>query len=164
MPEHVHLLIWPTPSQSKVGPILSTIKQSVSKRALKWARDHAPAFLEHLADVAPDGSVTHRFWQRGAGYDRNLWSPIHIWETIDYIHTNPVHRGLCGSPEEWEWSSARAYQDLDAGPLPIDRDHMPPKPVLFSAVVFVGIRLSATDKRARTHSHEDVAMCWRTDL
>jgi putative transposase len=34
MPEHAHLLIWPTDPEYDVSQILSTIKQSVAKRAL----------------------------------------------------------------------------------------------------------------------------------
>jgi len=125
MPEHVHLLIFPQPIQPKVGSILSTIKLSVSMRAVRWAKKHPPAFLDRLVDRAPDGSVTHRFWQRGGGYDRNLWSPKHIRETIDYIHRNPAERGLCKRPEDWTWSSIRAFRDPEAGPLRIDRQHIP---------------------------------------
>jgi putative transposase len=127
MPEHVHLLILPMPSQQEVGPILSTLKMSVSVRAVRWAKEHSPEFLERLADVAPDGSVTHRFWQRGGGYDRNLWSPKHVWEAIDYIHGNPVKRELCGRPDEWEWSSFKEWCKPGTGLLNIDREHAPPR-------------------------------------
>jgi putative transposase len=34
---------------------------------------------------------------------------------IDYIHANPVRRGLVTRAEDWEWSSARWY----AGLLPV---------------------------------------------
>jgi putative transposase len=26
---------------------------------------------------------------------------------IDYLHANPVRRGLAANPKDWEWSSAR---------------------------------------------------------
>src|ERR1043166_210592 len=38
MPEHVHLLIWPFDVAFKVEHFLSTVKQSVSKRALNYLR------------------------------------------------------------------------------------------------------------------------------
>ena len=28
---------------------------------------------------------------------------------IDYIHNNPVRRGLAATPTDWIWSSARFY-------------------------------------------------------
>ena len=36
--------------------------------------------------------------------------PIKRIEKLDYIHTNPVKRGLVASPEDWRWSSCRHYQ------------------------------------------------------
>ena len=30
-------------------------------------------------------------------------------EKLRYIHRNPVKRGLCECPEDWEWSSFRHY-------------------------------------------------------
>ncbi len=127
MPEHVHVLLFPEPGGPKLGPILQSIKQSVAKRALNWVRINAPRTLALFEDAQPDGSIVHRFWQRGGGYDRNLWSAKEIWEKIDYIHENPVRRGLCDRPEDWWWSSARSYRDLNAGPLTIDRGRIPPR-------------------------------------
>jgi putative transposase len=30
-------------------------------------------------------------------------------EKVDYIHLNPVRRGLVAAPDDWTWSSARHY-------------------------------------------------------
>jgi len=57
-----------------------------------------------MLDVQPNGLSSVRFWQRGGGYDRNFWSPKHTWQTIDYIHANPVVRGLCAGNVDWSWS------------------------------------------------------------
>ncbi len=125
MPEHVHLLIWPRNEHPHVGPILTSIKQSVSRRAVAWATDDARDQLDRMADVAPDGQVTHRFWQRGAGYDRNVWTDQAIWKSIDYIHDNPVRRGLYAKSTDWEWSSAREHERLGPGLIALDRGSVP---------------------------------------
>ena len=39
---------------------------------------------------------------------------------LDADHNNPVKRGLCETPQNWKWSSARSYSGLDDGPVPID--------------------------------------------
>jgi len=39
---------------------------------------------------------------------------------IDYIHANPVRRGLVARAEDWEWSSARWYAGLRPVKLEID--------------------------------------------
>jgi putative transposase len=125
MPEHVHLLIWPMHTVYSVSPFLNSIKQSVAKQALIFVERHAPLFLQQMADVQPDGTVHHRFWQRGPGHDRNLTEPAVIWAEIDYIHANPVRRGLCVRPTDWKWSSAVEYEFPGQGLLPIDRSSLP---------------------------------------
>jgi hypothetical protein len=76
-------------------------------------------------DRRPNGKESLRFWQRGGGYDHNLWSKDKVWEKIDYIHTNPVQRGLVTRPEDWPWSSYGDYAGLRQGALPIDREFLP---------------------------------------
>jgi len=125
IPEHVHLLIWPSKHDYSISLILSSIKQSVSKRALAHVRQHSPDFLHRMADRQPDGSVHYRFWQRGGGYDRNVTEPTTVWAEIDYIHANPARRGLCVRSIDWPWSSAAEYEQPGVGPLTTDRESLP---------------------------------------
>jgi putative transposase len=74
MPEHAHLLVWPRGQVYSISDVLSTIKQSVSKRAIAYLRKNAPQTLVKLRDEAPGGRVIYRFWQRGGGHDRNIYS------------------------------------------------------------------------------------------
>ena len=125
MPEHVHLVIWPHQAEYDISKILTTIKQSVSRRALLYVRPEAPHFLPRMADVQPNGRSHYRFWQRGGGHDRNLTEPTTIWAEIEYVHGNPVRRGLCRRTEDWYWSSAADYAGVRRGPVPIDVEFLP---------------------------------------
>jgi putative transposase len=125
MPEHAHLLVWPTKLEYDISDILNTIKQSVSKRALIFVRRKAPSFLPKMADIQPNGDVYYRFWQRGGGYDRNIVEPCTAHQEIEYFHNNPLRRGLCARPEDWYWSSAADYAGLRVGPLRLDRQSLP---------------------------------------
>lgn len=128
MPEHVHVLLWPTRDDCSISRILTTLKQSVSKRALLFVREKDPRFLRQMEDRQPNGIVQHRFWQRGDGYDRNLTEPRTVWTEIDYIHSNPVRRGLCERATDWPWSSAAEYDAPGKGVLSIDRSSIPQRP------------------------------------
>ena len=64
--------------------------------------------------------------QAGGGYDSNLWREEAVWNAIEYINANPVRRGLCKTPEDWEWSSARWYAGVR--PTLIEMDGPPPVP------------------------------------
>ena len=128
MPEHVNILVHPRRDAYKISSILSSFKQPVSKRAILYVKQKAPSQLALMADRQPNGKSSFRFWQRGGGYDRNLWSPRYVWETIDYIHGNPVRRKLCERDIDWKWSSASAYAGLDDGPLKIHAASLPNDP------------------------------------
>ena len=47
-------------------------------------------------------------WQKRF-YDFNVWSERKHVEKLRYMHRNPVKRGLVMHPEQWAWSSFRAY-------------------------------------------------------
>lgn len=125
MPEHVHVLLCPTTAEYSISGILTTMKKSVSMRALEFVEKHSPAFLGQMEDRQPNGKVSHRFWQRGGGYDRNLTEPKSVWAEIAYIHANPVRRGLCERPVEWLWSSAIEMESPGTGSLRLDRETIP---------------------------------------
>jgi len=110
MPEHVHLVIFPRKNSYSISDILTDIKQPVTRRATRYLRDHSPQYLGAIRSHKPGGKVVHRFWQRGGGYDRNLFDPEAVHAEIDYIHANPVRRGLIERPEDWAWSSAGYYR------------------------------------------------------
>ncbi|MFQ5805189.1 MAG: transposase [Phycisphaerae bacterium] len=125
MPEHVHLLIWPTRPAYSISDILGDVKQPVTRATLKFVRKHAPEFLARMRDARPNGKSSHRFWQRGGGYDRNLNTPRSITEKINYIHENPVRRGLVAVPTDYRWSSAAFYAGKTDVDLVPDVDSVP---------------------------------------
>ena len=86
MPEHVHLLL-SEPQQDTLADALKSLKQGVSRRLI--------------------GDANH-FWQKWY-YDFNLRNYLQFVEKLRYIHRNPVKRGLCERPEDWQWSSFRHY-------------------------------------------------------
>ena len=82
MPEHVHLLL-SEPEREVLASAIKSLKQGVSRRSI--------------------GNAEH-FWQKRY-YDFNIRNYRQFVEKLEYIHRNPVKRGLCGRPEDWEWSS-----------------------------------------------------------
>ncbi len=109
MPEHVHLLVHPSSVEARVSRLLARKKQPTSKAVKQILRQHSAPLLDRLMVLERPGKTCFRFWQEGPGFDRNLFSPQAIEAIIDYIHTNPVKRGLCERATDWKWSSARFY-------------------------------------------------------
>lgn len=135
MPEHVHLLLWPpfeeislhrdtesrdNQTKGRIRGILSSLKLPVGKKAIAWLAEHAPTYLRKLAVNTKSGKG-HRFWQAGTGYDENVSEPQALHSIVEYIHFNPVRRGLVRRPEDWMWSSARDWMGLDGSPIKVDR-------------------------------------------
>jgi putative transposase len=123
MPEHVHIIVSPRQVNYEVRLIRAALKIPVQRKALAFLRREAPAFLNRLRDQQPNGMLHHRFWQRGGGYDRNVTDPKTLAAMIDYLHQNPVRRGLAERATDWVWSSARYYAGFSD--VPIEMDPLP---------------------------------------
>jgi len=124
MPEHVHLLIYPRERDYETEKILASIKKPVAYQAIQFVKENAPAFLEELT-VRNRNRTYHRFWQAGPGYDGNLDDLEAIYKAIEYIHNNPVRRGLVAQATDWFWSSARDWAGLGHSYITVDRT-LPP--------------------------------------
>jgi putative transposase len=98
MPEHVHLLI----SEPVVG------NPSLAMQVLKQRTSRLTPHHER------------RFWQLRF-YGFNVFSDSKRLEKLDYMHMNPVRRGLVVRPEEWRWSSYRYYALREKGPVAVDQ-------------------------------------------
>ena len=123
MPEHVHVLIYPKSEEYSISDILKSIKQSVSRREIKRLRDNKSGLIKYMETGL--SNPRYRFWQDGGGYDRNYVSFKGILKQINYIHNNPVRRGLVENPCDWYWSSASTWMMDGEGPVPIDKDFFP---------------------------------------
>ena len=95
MPEHVHLLV-SEPRNGELMRAIQALKISVARRLPQ-----------------------RPFWQRRY-YDFNVHSGEKVTEKLNYIHKNPVKRGLVTKPEDWPWSSYRHYQTGERGTVEIE--------------------------------------------
>jgi putative transposase len=116
MPEHVHLLAQPAGDADNVQSILRRLKSPFATQVItRWRQLDAP-ILPRITDAA--GRT--RFWQPGGGYDRNIITDAALFHAIDYIHANPVRRGLVNIPTNYPWSSARWYAGDQDDTIPMD--------------------------------------------
>jgi putative transposase len=94
MPEHVHLLV-SEPGKELLSVALQGLKLSVARRAR-----------------------TRPFWLPRY-YDFNVLTEEKRLEKLNYIHWNPMKRGLVERPEDWRWSSYHYYQTGEQGRVTI---------------------------------------------
>jgi putative transposase len=94
MPDHIHILITPLTNLEKA---VQFIKGGFSYRAKK--------------DLGWNGEV----WQKGFS-DHRIRDARDYSEHIQYIRQNPVRARLCGTAEEFPYSSAHVGFELDSAP------------------------------------------------
>ena len=116
MPEHVHLIVYPRYKVYDTAVIRRLIKEPVATNAIQYLKEHAPEWLPKITRMRGH-KTEHHFWQSGGGYDRNVTDGTTLIKMIDYIHMNPVRRGLVEFAHEWKWSSAAWFRDMSDVPL-----------------------------------------------
>lgn len=106
MDNHIHL-IW----QMMFGHQRKDVRRDFLKFTANQIKSdlikHNPQFLEQFLVNANDRK--YQFWER---------NPLHIElrkssifnQKLEYIHWNPVKAGICQTPEEYLYSSAKFYQ------------------------------------------------------
>ena len=110
MPEHVHLLIGET-AHATPSIVLHRLKLRVAKR-LRRRKRRAPT-AQMALPFEPCEEEPRSFWQTRF-HDFNVYSSGKRKEKLNYIHANPVKRGLVNHPKDWAWSSWSFYHGREA--------------------------------------------------
>jgi putative transposase len=116
MPEHVHLLM----SEPVIGTpskVLQKLKLRVSLRMRK--RREVGNAEQFPLPAEEEGVLPKAFWQ-ARFYDFNINTNEKRKEKLNYMHANPVVRGLVEHPRDWPWSSWSFYMKEEPGLISID--------------------------------------------
>ncbi len=116
MPDHVHLLI-SEPHKGTSSTSIQVLKQRVSRDPRNYKR-RAPSPQLRFAFSKGDEDLP-RFWQPRF-YDFNVYSTKKKRGKLEYMHANPVKRGVVKNPAHWMWSSYLFYEKGETGLLKID--------------------------------------------
>ena len=119
MPEHYHLILdvnQPTHLHEWLRDAHSHSAHELA-RWLVTAKDENE--LRRYRDM-PHGNAKLAVWKEQARAVGIITQRV-LRVKIEYIHANPVRRGLVASPGEWPWSSWRSYYLGDNSPFRVDR-------------------------------------------
>jgi putative transposase len=92
MPDHFHVLIMPK-QEYKISSVVQKIKS---------------LFAYKMRDVGVKGSV----WQKSF-YDFVVYSEEKLGEKLNYIHANPVRKGIVKDLREYQFSSINYSEKMD---------------------------------------------------
>jgi len=118
MPSHLHMMC-----RAKDGfelpDIIRDFKKFTSKKIIQNIREQPESRREWLLELMKR-SCEHlkrkqhfKVWQDGY-HAEALVSNNFIYQKLNYIHNNPVAEGIVESPQDYLYSSARNYADLES--------------------------------------------------
>ena len=101
MPDHIHLVV--STDATDISTIVGHFKRYTSRLIARYLKGADPALFERLKANAYKGQ-NYSVWQET--FRAVVISDNDILEQkVNYIHDNPVRRGLVKDPSEWEHSS-----------------------------------------------------------
>ena len=107
--------------RSSVGNLSGTIrdfKNFTSKQFLEVLNDKQESRREWMKMVFKyhakyKKNQNYQFWTH-ENHAEHIFSQKFIEQKINYIHNNPVRAGIVEKPEDYLYSSARNYADLES--------------------------------------------------
>jgi REP element-mobilizing transposase RayT len=110
MSDHIHILLAPRDTRAEATDGSAPVGAPSSGRPSSARLSPLSRFVAGWASSAAhlvNRAVRSRgaLWQEGF-YDHSVRRDERLGDIVDYIHQNPVRRGLTEHPEAWRWSSA----------------------------------------------------------
>jgi REP element-mobilizing transposase RayT len=109
MPDHWNALVWPQ-YPLLIEQVLHDTKKIITLRLHARRGSRGPLWQ-------------HQYWDRFVRHEREFN------ERLEYMHLNPVKKGLAKRPEDWRWSSYNNFAPdkatVAACPIQIDYVHLP---------------------------------------
>ena len=102
----------------KLSGILRDFKKFTSKEIVRLIKGEPESRREWLLDKFEYAGrynpkiENYKFWLDGS-HPVVLYTPKFTQQKIDYIHNNPVKERIVAEPQEYLFSSARNYAEMD---------------------------------------------------
>lgn len=118
MPSHLHMMCRAL-NEGLLSDIMRDFKKFTSKEIIKRIKTEPESRREWLLNEfskACEGlsrEQTYKVWQDGYHAELLVTNKF-IYQKLNYIHNNPVADGIVFRPEDYMYSSARNYADLDS--------------------------------------------------
>jgi putative transposase len=100
--------------------VMADLKRHTTKAMIEQLEKESCGWLLHELKFHRAGykaESERQFWQEGF-HPQALTGDVEIDQRLDYVHNNPVVRGLVAAPEHWRYSSAHEWL---TGAVPVMR-------------------------------------------
>jgi len=109
MDNHIHLII---SSENDLSDIIRRFKSHLAKTIISKLEFDSRSWIVNLLanfKLNRKRDQIHQFWSEN-NHPELIQGVKMFNQKIDYIHQNPVRRGLVSNPEAWNYSSAGWYE------------------------------------------------------
>ena len=116
MSNHIHLIS--NSSEGRLSDTIRDIKKYTSKRIIETIHSINESRREWLLNCFEFKARQHsrnknfQVWTH-ENHAIHLYSPEFTFEKLNYLHQNPVRAGIVANAEDYMYSSARNYADLN---------------------------------------------------
>ena len=119
MPSHFHWIVEVNPDIGTISDIMRDLKRNSSKELTDYLRNEE--HYQYIFRCEAEGSdrQNKKFWMSQFD-DEVIRNQKMFWDKMNYIHKNPVEAGLVLKPEDYVYSSARNYVNMDNSVLTVD--------------------------------------------
>ncbi len=117
MSNHVHILCKASEKES-LSQVMRDFKKFTSKRIIKTILEFPESRREWMLSYFKEACAhlkrkqQYKVWQKGY-HAEHVYSNTFIKQKVNYIHQNPVKEKIVASAEDYVFSSARNYAELD---------------------------------------------------
>ncbi len=122
MPEHIHLLIQ-VEDKLDVSKVMADFKRYTAKQIYHYFEKNNDAYWLSILRAGAYKGQKFSVWQE-TFRSEVIYSDKFLLEKLNYLHNNPVRRGLVKNTIDWPHSSASFYYSdqpgrLEVNPLPL---------------------------------------------
>ncbi|HEY5535562.1 MAG TPA: transposase [Ignavibacteria bacterium] len=118
LPEHFHMIA----KSKELIKTIQLIKMFSAKEIVKQLKvDNKSQILSLLKQNKKEykRNSDYQVWQEGF-IPKEIMNDEMLNQKIEYIHYNPVKKGLVNEPFEWKYSSAYTYEKNEEGIIKLD--------------------------------------------
>ena len=118
MSNHIHLIAKAV-GEPNLSEILRDFKKFTSKAIVKQIQEEPESRREWMLNYFEEKGKdlkrikNYKFWQDG-NTAKEIYSNKFFWEKLNYIHQNPVKDMIVENAEDYLFSSARNYAELNS--------------------------------------------------
>jgi REP element-mobilizing transposase RayT len=121
---HFHALV----AGPNLAATLAALKKFTAREVLAQLKTEGREWLLNQLEyfrASHKTSSQHQVWQEGV-HPQAMVSDEIMLQKMEYVHNNPVKRGLVAAPEHWRYSSAHEWLSGAEPVLRVDQWRQPP--------------------------------------